>query len=344
MSRELPEVKNPNDAEARHEHTIRALMDGLEILMHKIQPITNAVQQEFGKVAEEVAAHLQPLAETLEKLAAAAAPFVQAAAREMERLDSAESLLRRGWVPNRTTPFDLAVECGDDITRLNASMLAHYTDNWTEVRKRLESRMSSRNVDDEAMAVFREALDAHEAGLYRSVSRLLFPEFERVFRKALFGGQAGHSRYQEFIKELTGRRRQPAGAAESSPASKLDLADFLTAGLQDMVLFGYLTEGSRSDGRYKPGLAVRIDEENVEEARQSPIPTRHAVVHGLVSYSSQQSSLNAIFIADYVFSFMFGAVRDKLGFDAEPGDGSEALTPQDAISPAAGVSPGGSGA
>lgn len=56
---------------------------------------------------------------------------------------------------------------GDSAKRrslLLLSLLAYYTDNWTEVRKRLESRMSSRNVDDEAMAVFREALGAHEAG------------------------------------------------------------------------------------------------------------------------------------------------------------------------------------
>ena len=52
-----------------------------------------------------------------------------------------------------------------------------------------------------------------------------------------------------------------------------------------MVLFRYLTEDSGSDGEYRPGLAVRIGEENVEEARRSPIPTRHAVTHGLVSYS-----------------------------------------------------------
>ena len=192
MGKEFPEDENSKDAEARHEHTVSVLIDGLVALTRKIEPITDAAQG-FGKVAGEVAAQLQPLAERMGKLAKAAAPMakaaapiLEAAAREMERWDSAESLLRRGWVPNRTTPFALAKECGDDVAKLNASMLAHYTDNWTEVRKRLESRMSSRNVDDEAMAVFREALNAHEAGFYRSVSRLLFPEFERVFRKAPF--------------------------------------------------------------------------------------------------------------------------------------------------------------
>ncbi|MCY4138623.1 MAG: hypothetical protein OXF56_10200 [Rhodobacteraceae bacterium] len=31
------------------------------------------------------------------------------------------------------------------------------------------------------------------------------------------------------------------------------------------------------------------------------MPNRHAAVHGLVVYSSMQNSLNAIFMADYIF-------------------------------------------
>ena len=51
-------------------------------------------------------------------------------------------------------------------------------------------------------------------------------------------------------------------------------------------------------------------------AKQNPIPTRHAVAHGLVAYSSQQSSLNAIFIADYVLSIVSRALRNKPEIDA----------------------------
>ena len=199
--------------------------------------------------------------------------------------------------------------------RLQTSLLAYYTDNWPEVRARLESRVSSLDIDDEAKATFREALDAHEGGLYRCVSRLLFPEFERVFRGALFEGRAGQIQYHEFVTKLTG------------DAANLELADFLTAGIQDMVLFKYLTEGVRNSHasgnhsgcaapKYEPGLAVGVDDTNLERAKQSPIPTRHAVAHGLVPYSSQQSSLNAIFIADYVFSVVSRALRNKPEFDA----------------------------
>ena len=217
------ENEGPRDAPPE---MVRSLAKGLAALARDFEP--------FQKRIQETAVLLQPITETLAGLATVVAPFVQAAARGMERWDTAESLLKRGWVPNHTTPFDLVAECGDDDTRLQTSLLAYYTDNWPEVRARLESRVSSLDIDDEAKATFREALDAHEGGLYRCVSRLLFPEFERVFRGALFEGQAGPIQYHEFVTKLTG------------DAANLELADFLTAGIQDMVLFKYLTEGVRN--------------------------------------------------------------------------------------------------
>ncbi len=39
----------------------------------------------------------------------------------------------------------------------------------------------------------------------------------------------------------------------------------------------------------------------MERFAQDPVPNRHAAVHGLVSYSSMQNSLNTIFMADYIF-------------------------------------------
>ena len=293
----------PKDASPE---TVRSLANGLAALSRDFEPVLKGI----GELAES----LQPFTETLARFAAVAAPFVQAAARGMENWDTAESLLKRGWVPNHTTPFDLITECGDDSAKLRTLLLAYYTDNWPEVRASLESRMSSHDVDEETKATFREALDAHEHGLYRCVSRLLFPEFERAFRGALFEGRAGPIPYQKIVKELTGE------------AANLELADFLFAGMQDMVLFKYLTEGVRDTSalndhpgsaapKYEPGLYIGVTERKVERARQSPIPTRHAVAHGLVAYSSQQSSLNAIFIADYVFSVVSRALQNGSDID-----------------------------
>ena len=272
--------------------TFRALVNGLSTMGHKLDPVFRGLDQ--------LTAHLEPLTRCLEIVA----PLIDAAARELVMLDIAKNLLDRGWVPNHTTPYDLVTKCENDDARLQASLLSYYTDNWAEVRARLEARLSSYSIDDEAKATFREALDAHETGLYRTVSRLLFPEFERLFRAVLFEGRAGQIRYNEFVEALV-----------SDGEADLGLGDFLIAGLQDMVLFEYLTAGVRNHSdsaddtpdatpNYVPALSVSVNKMNVKGAKQSPIPTRHAVVHGLVTYSSPQSSLNAIFIADYVFSVM----------------------------------------
>ena len=277
--------------------TLQALANGLTAIARQVEPILS-----------ELAKQIEPLTRYL----TTAAPHMLAMARGMERWDTAESLLKRGWVPNLTTPFDLVTACGDDDAKLQAELLAFYTDNWGEVRTQLEARLSSHDIDDEARAVFREALDAHEAGLYRSVSRLLFPEFERVFRAALFDGRAGPIPYDKFLTKLTG---EEVG---------LDLGDFLLAGIQDMVLFNYLTESASGAAtldtdscsappEYVPGLAVGVYDTNVERVRQNPIPTRHAVAHGLVPYSSRQNSLNALFIADYVFAVVSRVSRGTPG-------------------------------
>ena len=270
--------------------------------------------RQIGRTLDVLASYFEPVGQLL----AAAAPCAVVLARGMERYEAGQNLLKRGWVPNHTTPFGLVAECGDDDAKLQASLLAYYIDNWGEVRARLEARLSSHGVDDEAKATFREALDAHEAGLYRAVSRVLFPEFERVFRAVLFGGRAGQIRYNTFVEKLSGED------------ANLYLEDFVIAGMQDMVLFKYLTEGVRNPGasrdgsretapEYVPGLAVGVDETNVERARQCPIPTRHAVAHGLIAYSSRQSSLNTLFIADYVFAIVSRAVRSTKDSEADDG-------------------------
>ena len=132
------------------------------------------------------------------------------------------------WSPN----------AGTTAPRLQTSLLDYYTDNWVEVRTQLESRLSSYDIDDEAKATFREALGVHEAGFYRAVSRLLFPEFERLFRAALFDGCAGRIRYNEFMETLV----------SDEEADHLGLGDFLIAGLQDIV-FVQVRDGRRQEAK-----------------------------------------------------------------------------------------------
>ena len=134
-------------------------------------------------------------------------------------------------------------------------------------------------LDDEAKATFREALAAHEARLYRNVSRLLFPEIERVSRKELHGDR--------LTKEISG---QPwlRELARDLPVSVAGRARFFGVHLCRR-LSSHLYESVR-------------DEDAWRRFAGDPVPNRHAVVHGVVEYSSMQSSLNAIFMTEFLFS------------------------------------------
>lgn len=294
------------------EKCVALLSKRLEMSLSDFGPVLKATV-EFGErirpISESmgrVAAAAEPFVRAVEPLVRAVEPWIQAAEPFLKRWDAAEDLIARGWVPNSTTPFGLVEECADDAVKLQRLLIAHYSDNWREVRERLEASVSSRDIDDEAKAVFREALDAHEHGRYRCVVRLLFPEFERVFRQAFFDGNAGQIKHGRLIEELTGGDEWIA------------VSDFLFAGIQDVVLYKYLTgstrrprlSGDRSSG-YTSGLYITVDNSNLDHVRLNPIPTRHAVVHGLAVYSSQQSSLNAIFIADYVFAVTSAVSRKR---------------------------------
>ncbi len=60
-------------------------------------------------------------------------------------------------------------------------------------------------------------------------------------------------------------------------------------------------------------LYKRIDNENDRSMfEESPIPNRHAAVHGLVPYASEKSSLNSIFLADFVFLMITQTKKRKI--------------------------------
>lgn len=284
------------------ERSTHILNKGLESFFRDLEPILKG----FAELGELV----RPFAESMERLAAAAAPFVQTVAHGMKRWEIAEGLMARGWVPSSTTPFDLVEDCGNDTAGLQEALLAYYSNNWRNVRARLEASVGSRDIDDKAKAVFREALDAHEHGLYRCVSRLLFLEFERVLGKVLLNEEAGRIKHRRLARKL------------ADESGQLPISGVLSSGIHGMVMFRYLTEGTRIPRTpadrskrpapgFRPGLYVHVNKANLDHARQSPVPTRHAVAHGLADYSSQQNSLNALFIADYVFLISSELSRKK---------------------------------
>ena len=232
----------------------------------------------------------------------AASPFAPVLLEENRRRETiAEKILEHGWVPNHTMPFALVAECGNNTAKVTKVLLTHYNNNWLGVRPQLEMPLSSYEIGDHAKAIFREALDNHEDRRYSSVVNLLFLRFEKMFCTVLFPERrAGPIRYVKILNELY----------KKGSDMYLGEKDFSCS--VDSILFNkYLTKGADKslascgispNGIYMPGLATRVDHTNIEFVKQSPIPNRNAVAHGWVDYSSQQNSLNAIFIADHVFS------------------------------------------
>ena len=216
-----------------------------------------------------------------------------------------------GWLPHYTTPLLIVEECSGDACAVRDRLNQHYEQNWSSVRMTIESKIDEFDIDDEAKATFREALDAHGFGLYRSVCRLLFPEIERVYRTELFQRRTGPGKYNEMVSKLVEDRT---------------LEEFLPGGWLDFDYFGHLTAAVRRSAAIRRcsgdtfderifGLFRTVDSEDLQRVEQDAVPNRHAAMHGYVSYSSRQNSLNAIFVADYVFRIIgsFKSTKSEVG-------------------------------
>lgn len=196
-------------------------------------------------------------------------PISNGIARLLTSLDKAAKFRKSGWFPHRTFPEHLLGN--DDETILN-----YYRENWLTVKSAIENELSECHIDNDAKDAVRQALIAHENGLYRLIPAPLFTEVERVVRVTLFDDQVGSISVKNLLVGLIG----------SSPFSAMSgrMVSFVGFNLLD----GHLYENIHTD-------SVR------ERFSKASIPNRHAAIHGLVVYSSEKNSLNAIFVAMYVF-------------------------------------------
>lgn len=240
---------------------------------------------------------------TIQQFVDTISPYLEPVARGVVAISEwhkiTEVLNATGWLPHYTTPLSLVADCSGDASAVRRRLNDYYAQNWSTVRMTIESRVAEYNVDDEAKATFHEALDAHGYGLYRSVCRVIFPEIDRLLRTELFGSRTGNVSYKKIVETLVNDRT---------------LDDFLPGGWFDFDYFGHLTTAisEHSDDALDErifGLFRRVDEGDLQRVGTDPVPNRHAAMHGFVSYSSPQNSLNAIFVADYMFR-LIGSFRD----------------------------------
>lgn len=195
-----------------------------------------------------------------------------------------------GWLPHYTTPFEVFDET-DDPVEIASRIEGHYTDHWTEIRASFEAHLANYAIDDQAKAVFVQALQLHEAGFYRAVSPLLFPEVERIARMQLHDGKLSGFASQHRLRELAG---------------ELCLDETLPGGMHSLHLYQRLDEH----------LYANVNTtEQLEAARKDSVPNRHAVLHGLVAYETRQASLNGLIMVDFVLQ-VFSALKADVAIAA----------------------------
>lgn len=205
------------------------------------------------------------------------------------RLERYTRIESAGWLPHYTTPSDLIL-VDMSAEEISATIEHYYRENWREVESAFLQRQEQRELDDDAKAAFEEALACHRHGLYRSVPRTLFPEIERVACAKLYEGS------REYHKKDTKNGKSLKLGITSLPdfaerVAKLPAGNVLTAD------YGIPLYSKLEKHLYQP---VRLPEE-IAVATADSVPNRHATLHGIVTYKTMQSSLNALIMADYIF-------------------------------------------
>lgn len=250
------------------------------------------VAPQISEAIRQTKRSLGPVLETLNEWSAAAAPILEefnriaaAAAEGMERLQPAlkkfherkqthDALDKVGWLPHPSVPYRLVEGCGQDPALLDGRIADHYRTRWIEIRYEMGSALAEYHIDDEARTTFREALAAHEAGLYRCVCRLLFPEIERMI------GAEPRVGSKKMLRKLT----------DSGDPTDRELRE-----LFDWVMLQRL--------RTHAYERVMTDDE-VARFERDPVPNRHAAMHGRVAYSTHKHSMNMLILTDYVFRIL----------------------------------------
>lgn len=250
--------------------------------MVKFEPIK--IDTRFFESLERIA---QGIALFQAKMAKIAQPLLIGFAEAFKDSEKADAIQAAGWIPHPTIPL-ADIEADMTSTEIDAILSEHYRANWSMVRETMSNSIAATAIDAEAKATFEEALVAHEAGLYRSVVRVLFPEIERVARETVYGGSR---------KELVGK-----GAGRKNNAGLRDLREALMSKLPVGVALGTPFALTLVQKMYEHLYTyVPEDAAGLAVFERDPVPNRHASQHGFVTYSSAQNSINMLAMADFMF-------------------------------------------
>ncbi len=197
-----------------------------------------------------------------------------------------------GWLPYHALPMDRVFGDGkEDFATFGDRLDAYYRAHGMDIVQGVAAAVASFDIDGEAKATLREALSAHEQGLYRASCRVLLPEIERVIREDWLGVKGVGTLNQKALMAVLEHIELDDLAAESG----------------DLVhLVGISSAFAWFNTLESPG----------------PTPNRHAATHAWAVYSSEQDSLNTIICAEYVYRVATALKKRKRqpeGCSATPG-------------------------
>lgn len=254
----------------RHKAMIAQFQPVLEKVHADLERFRGQTQQAVNLLLPRFEVFSQNMQRALEVLR----PTLEAIGKQQKKAALVEG---SGWLPHYTTPFSEILET-ETPEQVHERLSAFYRDRWDEVRPALTEAMEKIDVDAEAKATFAEALRAHERGDFRCAPRLLFPEIERVGREKL-----------KLKQEFSGKVHLV------EPAEGLPIGIVLRELGGGVKLLEKLIDQVYLKVRGNPNSA---------EILADTVPNRHAAIHGLAVYNTQQTSLNAIIIAEFTFLFI----------------------------------------
>lgn len=195
---------------------------------------------------------------------------------QIEEIRNADMLKSAGWLPHLSIPAGVCQGALDKSMDVSTAVECYLRDNWDSVAAVFRERFRAVGADEEALAAMDEALECRGRGLHRAVSRIVFPEIERVVRLRVPPPKpdqmAGLGEFRKSIGEV----------ALSSP---FDASAFIWLEIYDEI---------QNVCYAKVGLDRGEDDFR--------FPNRHAVAHGRFPYSSPRDSMNSLVLADFMLT------------------------------------------
>ena len=282
MTAENPDEKKPN------------VLDSVRVIDVLTRQIITPYMQHIDRVFERVYRDVfQPYEEISRRLLEPYTRFISnlsknpaleafaQAIREIVNLPplihpKAQTAREMGWIIHHTLPVGLLDDTDEEF--LDDAIMTYYQAQWEDVRKGIEENTAGYLIGEESKELVNQALEAHYRQLYRLVPRSLLPEIEAVIRKDLSGKSIGRVDIGMEIEKLA---EVPAPYLQSLSSALIEFE-----ALQEHLYVNIYDDAKRA------------------QFADSEVPNRHAAIHGIIAYASEKSSLNCIFLTDFVLQMI----------------------------------------